>query len=93
MPKLIGIITLQLAYVKRTESPAFGEKISHVAFDTDGNAWGLVQRYTPMGDATTVEGILAGVKMGRLDYKRWIRFEAIPFELEERISSEGWGNL
>ncbi len=57
------------------------EKIDRVAFDTDGQAWGLVEQYTK----------LDGHGLGRIDYSRWVRFDAIPFSDDgERVTAGTW---
>lgn len=90
--KLIGIVKLQYAYVSKASPREAKEMVKHVAFDVDGNAWGLVERATQLEDPPDTKPIHRGA-LWRLDYKRWIRFEAIPFELEERIGPDGFWQM
>jgi hypothetical protein len=82
-PKLIGIVRLEIPRLRRGTGPR--EAIKEVAFDTDGQAWGLVTRITPI-----IPPIPGSPGMARVDHHRWIRFEAIPFAPEEVITREIW---
>lgn len=78
-PRLIGIIKIEIPKLRRVDGTRFKERIAHVAFDTDGTAWGLVEQLEDLG-----EGIC------KINYVRWVRFDAIPFEPRELVTSAGW---
>lgn len=67
------------------------------AFDTDGQAWGLVTRYTRLPDSpvtiepgTSYPPVRALLRAGRIDHVRWVKFDALPFAEDERVTPEGW---
>lgn len=85
-PKLVGMISLRITRVRRShEMPAADlatgarEVIQQVAFDTDGRAWGLVERLTRVD-----------VNISRLTFDRFVAFPAIPFRPEEVVTEETW---
>jgi hypothetical protein len=78
---IVGFVKMEYPR-RRSLSEGIIEQIKIVGFDTDGQAWGLVERMVPIKGA-------AGA--GRLDYSRWIRFNSIPFAESERIlEGGGW---
>ena len=79
MAKLIGIVKLDVPRVRKQGVDR--ETIAHVAFDTDGQCWGLVTRFRKRPDL--------GESAGQLVHVRWVRFEAIPFT-QELVTIDGW---
>lgn len=88
-PKLLGVFKMEYPIVRRL-SETLHEKISYVGFDTDGQAWGLVEealRVEPPGE------LASGVKHAgawRLNFQRWVRFNAIR-TVPDEIVEEGAG--
>lgn len=82
-PKLIGVVNLDFPYQRKIDGVT-REQVSKVAFDTDGQAWGLVVRLTDLGEG-----------MSRINYNRWIGFAALPFvdPDEESLEIGGWQKL
>lgn len=80
---LVGMVKLDIPFTRRP-SEVIHEKVGHVAFDTRGGAWGLVERMTRIAPPQ-------GKDLGtwRVNYARWICFDALPFMQDERISPEG----
>jgi len=78
MPKIVGLINLEIPFQRR-ESSTVTERVAHVGFDTDGQAWGLVTRMS------------LGGGYEKLKYCRWIHvgFDAIPFVINEFVSEMG----
>lgn len=73
---------MDIPRARRVDGTRFTEKISHVAFDTDGLAWGLVEQLEQLEK-------LPGAY--RVNYVRWVRFEAIPFAgADELVTAQGW---
>jgi hypothetical protein len=75
MPVIVGIIKLDLPIARRLPGDV-QEKIAHVAFDTEGQPWGLVSKMTPIEDFPGA---------GRIDFDRFVRFNAIPFKPDELV--------
>lgn len=98
-PKLLGIVKLEMPWVRKRsaaeiQAHRYQEKIQHIGFDTDGQAWGLVCRFTPIELPPPAPGEdprYHPIGAGRLDYVRWVAMDALPFVPEERVTPEGWG--
>jgi hypothetical protein len=58
------------------------ELIGHVAFDTEGRAWGLVVSKTPILGSTH--------GAARLNFERFVAFTAIPFRPDEIVTHDTW---
>jgi hypothetical protein len=86
MPKLIGMAALPFARVRKGQDGAV-EYIDRVGFDVDGQAWGLVVRSTP---APPVSGSLNRIRARRINYVRWVRFDAIAFAPDEVVTETSW---
>lgn len=88
-PKLIGMFRLPLPRANRN-LPAdcgYAELINLVGVDVDGQAWGLVLRNTPIpGD----EERPAYLHAARVEYVRWVRFDAIAFAPDEVVTDRAW---
>lgn len=82
MPKLIGMYALPYPRVRRLPNTDQTELVRYVATDTDGQQWGLVELNTPIPPLEA--------RMSRREAVRWIRFDAIIFVPEERITSKEW---
>lgn len=87
-PKLIGMVKLDVPRTRKLDAPSLHgvsglrETIAHVAFDTDGQCWGLVTRYRNRPDL--------GPEIGQLNHVRWVRFLAIPFMPSEVVTADAW---
>lgn len=100
-PKLIGLVVLPFPRVRVRKGEQPTEYIDRVAFDTDGGAWGLVMSRTPIvmtaaerreqgyGDEDDVPDVQIG-QAYRINFVRWVRFEAIPFSAMEVVTADGW---
>jgi len=84
-PKLIGIITLAMPRTRKRSDDIF-DRIKSVAFDEDGQAWGLVERFTRLPDPDQRPPDVSG----EVDFDRWVKFDAIPFAEEELVTKAGW---
>lgn len=90
-PKILGVFRMDYPIVRKL-SESLQEKISTVGFDTDGQAWGLVEqalRVQPPGE------LASGVRHAgawRLNFVRWVRFNAIPFTPGEVVEegADAW---
>lgn len=79
-PKIVGLVNLEIPIVRRLNVDE-SEKIAHVGFDTDGQAWGLVARAVRLEE---VRGDRPG-NIFRVTFVRWVRFNAIPFAADEIV--------
>lgn len=88
-PKIVGLIRLELP-IMRSPAPSTRERIAHLGFDSDGQAWGLVERLSWI---ETAPGPYSGTdkgRIGRVEFVRWVRFNRIPFDPEEVIEAGAW---
>lgn len=91
-PKLVGLIKLDFPWVSKKSTDDVKEQIAHVAFDTDGQAWGLVQRHTVIERSAPASGRFGTATLGRIDFVRWIAFSRLPFTSDEFMDEHGWAN-
>ena len=88
-PKLIGMFDLPIPRANRS-LPAdcgYAELIDRVGVDGDGQCWGLVMRRTPIRGDEYKPFLM---RAARLEYVRWVRFDAIAFAPDEVVSERGW---
>lgn len=77
---MLSLLKLALPRVRKIDGTT-AERIAHVGFDSDGQPWGLVERVTRLADPPGAS---------RLNYHRWVRFDAIPFAPDEVVTSDAW---
>ena len=80
-PIMLSLLKLALPRIKKIDENT-ADRIAHVGFDSDGQCWGLVERLRRIPDVS--------INAGKLNYHRWVRFEAIPFVPDEVVTADEW---